>query len=212
MLVREIQELSARPLYLICSMWGKDVTVDEIANKTDADLASIKGMGPRYLREVRALIPYAGEHPNESAKNIGSKNWRGARWAESAARMRGITEVPTTVGDLPAGVVIKVRVDPRLATRVETYLKQRSLTIDQAVGLYLRAMINTSERSRSLRLGDIMPFGKYAGERVEVILRAEPGYISWLIANNESIRWDPEVLLLLEQLTAHPSRALKEVS
>lgn len=199
-LVRDIKELSARPLYLLCARWGKDVTVEEIANKRDAELAAIKGMGPRHLQEVRALIPYAGAAPSETTHE----------------RQRRQCPAPPPVaavdGPLPAGVVVKVRVDPRLATRVEVYLKQRGLTLDQAVGLYLRAMINTSERSRSLRLSDMMPFGKYAGERVEVILRAEPSYIMWLITNNESIRWDPEVLFMLEQLTERPGRALKEVS
>jgi len=207
MLVRDILELGARPLYLLCSMWGKDVTVEFIAQKRDDELRAIKGMGPRYLREVRALIPYAGAEPNETTHEYARFVREGLRVSEGLRR-----QGPELVAPLPSGVTIKVRVDPRLASRVEAYLKQRGLTLDQAVGLYLRAMINTSERSRSLRLGDVMPFGKYAGERVEVILRAEPGYIMWLIANNESVRWDPEVLLLLEQLTAHPGRALKEVS
>jgi len=95
---------------------------------------------------------------------------------------------------------------------VESYLKARGLTLDQAVGLYLRAMINTSERARSLRLADQMPYGKYAGERVDTILRAEPSYIAWLIANNESTRWDPEVLRLLEELTDRPRGALEVVA
>jgi antitoxin component of RelBE/YafQ-DinJ toxin-antitoxin module len=101
----------------------------------------------------------------------------------------------------PAGVLVKVRVEPRLADRIQPMLAARGLTLDQAVGLYLRAMINSSERSKALRLTDAMPFGKYEGEVVETIIRAEPGYIQFLIANSAHARWDPEVLRLLEELT-----------
>ena len=111
-------------------------------------------------------------------------------------------ETHNTVLSTPAGMMVKVRIDPKLAHRVEEFLAARGLTLDQAVGLYLRAMINTSARARALRLADVMPFGKYQGEVIETILRVQPDYIAYLVANSTNVRWDPEVLKMLEEISS----------
>lgn len=97
--------------------------------------------------------------------------------------------------------LLKVNVDTKLIEKLEPLLAERGLTLDQAVGLYLRGMVNTSASAKALRLADSMPFGKYQGETVETILRVQPDYISFIIAGGRT-RFDPEVLQLHEQLTA----------
>lgn len=99
-----------------------------------------------------------------------------------------------------AKVQLKVRVDLNLVVKLDPLLKERGLTLDQAVGLYLRGMVNTSTSSRALRLEDEMPFGKYEGELVSTILRAQPDYIKFIIGLGKT-RFDPEVYALLETLT-----------
>lgn len=97
-------------------------------------------------------------------------------------------------------IQLKINVDKKLAERLEPLLKERGLTLDQAVGLYLRGMVNTSASARALRLADTMPFGKYQGELVETILRVQPDYIMFLIGLGKT-RFDAEVLHLLEEIT-----------
>lgn len=99
---------------------------------------------------------------------------------------------------------LKVNVDQSLLKRLGSILAERQLTLDQAVGLYLRGMVNSSASARALRLQDEMPFGKFQGVLVETILRAQPDYIKFINAQGRT-RFDPEVLLLLETLTG-PSK------
>lgn len=96
--------------------------------------------------------------------------------------------------------LLKINVDTALLARLEPILVERGLTVDQAVGLYLRGMVNSSASARSLRLSDVMPFGKYEGEEVGTILRAQPDYVSFIVGLGKT-RFDPEVFVLLEQLT-----------
>jgi hypothetical protein len=100
-----------------------------------------------------------------------------------------------------AKVQLKVNVDRSLLERLEPVLRERGLTLDRAVGLYLRGMINTSGSAKALRLKDDMPFGKYQGEKVETILRGQPDYIRFIIDLGRT-RFDPEVFELLEALTS----------
>lgn len=94
-------------------------------------------------------------------------------------------------------ITLKIRVKKSLAESLEPILKARGLTLDQTVGLYLRGMVNASDRSRALRLEDEIPFGKYQGETLDTIARADPQYLHFII-NLGKTRLDPEVFALLE--------------
>lgn len=98
-------------------------------------------------------------------------------------------------------ITLKIRVKKNLAERLEPILRERGLTLDQTVGLYLRGMVNASDRCRSLRLADEMPFGKYEGETLDTIARADPQYLHFIL-NLGKTRLDPEVLALLETIDA----------
>ena len=52
-----------------------------------------------------------------------------------------------------------------------------------------------------LTLADKIPFGKYSGELVEDICRADPAYVEWMAANATSAKFDVDVLGLLSQLS-----------
>lgn len=108
-----------------------------------------------------------------------------------------------------ARATLKVSIPLALAREVEPLLKARGLTVDDALRLYLRSMVTSSARSRALSLTSQMPFGKYQGELVEVVARAEPGYVQWLIANSNSVKFEPEVLLVIEQASAAEQKAAK---
>lgn len=97
-------------------------------------------------------------------------------------------------------VYLKVEVPQKLALEVEQLLLTKGLSLDDTVRLYLRAMVTSSERNKALGLDSEMPFGKYKGELIEVVLRAEPNYVSSLVSNGKSIKFQPEVLELLKEI------------
>lgn len=188
-------EFSVRVLRAVVDMWP-GISIFGLMEKSDPELLRVPGVGRKGLREIREAAPH--RHLNAAT--------RAALDAAAAGKVTRHT-VESLMADLndakpAAGMVVKVRIDPKLASRVEEFLLARGLTLDQAVGLYLRAMINTSAKSRALRLADNMPFGKYQGERVETILRVQPDYIAYLVVNSTNTRWDPEVLRVLEELTS----------
>lgn len=102
--------------------------------------------------------------------------------------------------EILTNVTLKIRVKRSLVDKIEPLLKERGISLDQAVSLYLRAMVNGSENSKSLRLADEMPFGKYKGETVETIVRGDPQYMMFIFGLGKT-RFDPETLALLEQVT-----------
>jgi antitoxin component of RelBE/YafQ-DinJ toxin-antitoxin module len=102
--------------------------------------------------------------------------------------------------NMPAQAELKVKLPLKLANDVEEILFKRGLTMDEVVRLYLRSLVTASKRNRALRLDSIIEFGKYNGETVETIVRADPSYVNWLVSTSTKIKFDPEVLELLERL------------
>lgn len=77
-------------------------------------------------------------------------------------------------------------------------MKERGTTIETYIRLQLRAM--TVDKSM-LKLADKMNFGKYYGELVEDVVRANPSYIRWLVCESTNgCRFDSDVLELLESM------------
>jgi len=106
-------------------------------------------------------------------------------------------------------VALKINLPVKLVTELEPVLATKGLSLDEAVRLYLRSLVTTSARGRALELDSVMPFGKYQGEVVEVIVRAEPSYIRFLIANVESCNFTPAVLALLDGVGPKPALCAK---
>ena len=96
-------------------------------------------------------------------------------------------------------VDLHVSIPAKLARDIKPVLSARGLQLDEVVRLYLRSMVTSAARSKALTLTSQLPFGKYQGELVEVVARAEPGYIQWLVANSNSVKFEPEVLLVVER-------------
>lgn len=103
-----------------------------------------------------------------------------------------------------AKAVLKIELPMKLLNQVEQVLVGKQLSVNDAVRLYLRAMVTASERGKALKLDSVMPFGKFKDETLEVVVRAEPKYILWLIDKSTTVKFDPEVLELLEKLMEEP--------
>lgn len=91
----------------------------------------------------------------------------------------------------------QIKLPLALVKKVEAKLNERGIEIERYIALHLRVMLRNKN---TLRLEDVMPFGKFSGELVEDVVRSEPQYISWLIGQNGKTNFDPEVLQLLEQM------------
>lgn len=69
------------------------------------------------------------------------------------------------------------------------------------VQTYLRLQLRAFRRAKNiLELADKMPFGKYQGEIIEDVVRADPGYVNWLLVNHDKVQFAPEVTALIEEL------------
>lgn len=102
---------------------------------------------------------------------------------------------------MAAKAQIKVNLPAALLAKLEPVLDAKGLTVDEVCSLYLRTLVTASERTRALSLSDEMPFGKFKGETLRVIIRAEPRYISWMLGlDGSNLRLEPEALDLLEKV------------
>jgi len=84
-----------------------------------------------------------------------------------------------------------------LVAQVTETLEARGTNLATYVQLHLRAF---SRSKAILGLSDKMSFGKYFGEVVENIVRADPGYIVYCIGLNGSTKFGVDVMELLEAL------------
>lgn len=99
---------------------------------------------------------------------------------------------------MPRQATITIKLDSALKKSVIALMKERGTTIETYVRLQLRAM--TGDKAM-LCLSDKMNFGKYYGEPVEDVVRANPGYIRWIITKAENgCKFGPDVLALLEEM------------
>lgn len=67
---------------------------------------------------------------------------------------------------------ITLEIPDDLSAELEPMLLNRDISLSQVVSLYLRSMVNSVLRGKSLTLTDKMPFGKYKGENVGIIAKA----------------------------------------
>lgn len=100
----------------------------------------------------------------------------------------------------PKTVKVCVELPRSLWTKLQPVLAERGLTLDDMVRVYGRSLVTGRNRARCLELGSTMPFGKYQGEILEVLIRAEPGYIQWLTANMDTFHMSVEAYAMLDSV------------
>lgn len=96
--------------------------------------------------------------------------------------------------------IIEVELPEDLAASVAEILVERQLELNDLVRLYLRSFVIASRRFGLLKLTDEMPFGKYRGETLEIIIRTDPHYVSWMIDNNDTFRVDQTAMALIAHM------------
>lgn len=84
---------------------------------------------------------------------------------------------------------------------LEPLFKERDLTLSEVTRLYLRSLVISTKKNAPIGLQDVLTFGKYKDETLELVLKVEPDYITWLLRNKEGFTLQPEALSLHEELT-----------
>lgn len=74
---------------------------------------------------------------------------------------------------------------------------KRQISMGDMFALMVRSFAG---RNQTLGLTDVVRFGKYAGHYVEHIVRGDPRYVRWLIAESTTIDFTDEVHDLLDEL------------
>lgn len=92
---------------------------------------------------------------------------------------------------------IKLNIDAKLLRDAQNVLEKRGIKFEMWLQLQLRSAINTQPMCFGLK--DRIPFGKYNGELIESIVRADPGYMHWLVENTRR-QFTDEVKQLLQEL------------
>lgn len=95
-------------------------------------------------------------------------------------------------------IYLPINIIQRAREKLET---DRGLKLETYISMYLRVMLRNKN---ILNLQDEMPFGKFSGEIVENVVRAEPDYIAWLIAQGGKTNFSPEVIQLCAEMKEIP--------
>lgn len=92
---------------------------------------------------------------------------------------------------------LKILVDQELITKLERILTERKLNLNELIQLYIRSTVNAYECGKELDVDDEFQFGKYRGEKVGIVARAEPNYIRWLLGSERPTQFSAKVLELV---------------
>lgn len=101
---------------------------------------------------------------------------------------------------------VELKLPMELYERASKVLGDRGTDIETFVRLQLGVL---SRSKITIRLTDEMPFGKYAGARVEDIIRSDPRYFNWLVTTmNDLGKYGEDVLTLVAELMGSKSDLL----
>ncbi len=94
----------------------------------------------------------------------------------------------------------RLRIPSEMAAQLEEILAERKLTVEDMTLLYLRSFLLNAVKDRCMMLHDKMPFGKYQGSSLELIIKSDPNYIVWLLSNSKSFAIEIEAMELLKDV------------
>jgi len=93
-----------------------------------------------------------------------------------------------------------VEIPRNLYEEVNKLATDRDITVGDIVRLYFRTLVTANKSKAVIDLKDEMPFGKFQGETLEIIIKAEPKYVLWMIKNNERFEIAPDAMKLMEEI------------
>lgn len=113
-------------------------------------------------------------------------------WADEVLK----TERPVLAAleDQPTGAIYLPR---DLADKLRAFCELRGTTVADLVRISLTRMLRANKYHD---LDTPLGFGKYAGERMEAIVRLDPGYVRWALDNIEGLVVGDGVIELLDSM------------
>jgi hypothetical protein len=147
--------------------WYTATAADQLALKIDQELPA-EGEGQPKKAQVKRVTPT----PNHSY---------------SAPRLRAR-------GEVEGEVEVAVKLPGELLHEVEELAAKRGATVSELIRVWVRGA-----RREPLVYGlkAKMGFGKYKGEPVEAVIRADPSYIVWALTKTDHFCIDEEATELL---------------
>ena len=91
-----------------------------------------------------------------------------------------------------------VPIELGLYNQLSDFAAARGLTVQDLIRVGCLALLR---QGRYHDLTTKLSFGKYAGETVETVVRLDPGYVQWLLANTDKLMVSDGVTALLDQMT-----------
>jgi hypothetical protein len=76
----------------------------------------------------------------------------------------------------------------------------RDVHPETIIRLHMMAYVRAYLRHQLFQAGDVMPYGQYKGALIEDVIKVNPRYIHYLIANSDTFKLDKDALELLETL------------
>src|SRR4051812_22558057 len=92
---------------------------------------------------------------------------------------------------------VNVAVPKDLYDQAEKTLMGRGLSVENFIRVSLRGAL---QRNGYVPLRAELTFGKYRGETLETIIRADPEYIRWMLNNSKTFITDEAAIELLEMI------------
>lgn len=94
--------------------------------------------------------------------------------------------------------VLRIPVTKDIVRTVEAIFKDRGVTVETWIALQMRALARYGGKTM-IGLKDKMQAGKYTGELVDTVCRADTSYMAWTLGKFGK-RYEPEVFQLVELL------------
>lgn len=90
--------------------------------------------------------------------------------------------------------------DLGLYAGLEAIAKMREIDTYKLIEMQLQKFVRAYERAQVLKPTDTMPYGQYKGYFVSDVIKADPRYINYLLANSSNFALDTESIDLMNRL------------
>jgi len=95
---------------------------------------------------------------------------------------------------------IPIVIDEDLLGPLYAMAQDRGLSISRLVNSRIRSLVNAYKKYKVLTLQDDMPYGQYMGMNMEEMIRSDPRYVRFLVANSDIFELDTDAQELLENM------------
>ncbi len=104
--------------------------------------------------------------------------------------------IPAAAPPVPPNTY-SITLEPDLVETLTALSASRGVDMQTLIRVGLR---NLAQRQNFYSLTTVIGFGKYRGEKMETVIRCDPGYVDWMTKNNTSAEFSESALDLLREI------------